>query len=242
MARKSRGTPHAFVLQWRKMLKWLPVVMVCVVLLLPPPALKALAEERERKKKDLLLDVAVVGAAVSVYVLVIPDTRRRIFREASLNKVWRNFKYPLRSAREGGRQDHNGFWFNYVGHPLSYMALGLFLKERGYNNLETLAFTQAVNVTWEYVIEGSMWLPSSKDLISDLGGSLAAIFILAPLSASGERRIAAGDRRWGNYLLCWLNPFKKINALVFGCRRKVLVLHALPRGGGATIGLSWIGP
>ena len=230
------------MLQWRQMMKRVSVVLVCLVLLLPPQALRGTAEKREQGKKDLLLDVAVVGAAVCAYVLVIPDTRRRIFREASLKRVWQNFKDPWRSAREGGRRDHNGFWINYVGHPLSYMALGLFLKERGYNNLETLAFTQAVNVTWEYVIEGSMWLPSSKDLVSDLGGSLAAIYILAPLSDSGERRIAAGDRRWGNYLLCWLNPFKKINGLVFGCRRNALALHALPRRGGAIVGLSWIGP
>ncbi len=224
------------------MRKWLPLALVCVVLLLPPLALKVPATEGERAKKDLLLDAAVVGAAVCAYVLVIPDTRRRIFREASLEKVWQNFRYPFYSAREGGRKDHNGFWVNYVGHPLSFMALGLFLKERGYNNLETLAFTQAVNVIWEYVIEGSMWQPSSKDLVSDLGGSLAAVYVMAPLSAIGERRIAAGDRRWGNYLLCWLNPFKKINGLVFGCRRNALALHALPRRGGAIVGLSWVGP
>jgi len=234
--------PHAFVLQWLLMRKWLPLALVCVVLLLPGLALKVPAAEGERAKKDLLLDAAVVGAAVCAYVLVIPDTRQRIFREASLAKVWQNFRYPFYSAREGGRKDHNGFWVNYVGHPLSYMALGLFLKERGYSNLETLVFTQAVNIIWEYVIEGSMWQPSSKDLVSDLGGSLAAIYVMAPLSNIGEKRIAAGDRRWGNYLLCWLNPFKKINGLVFGCRRNTLALHALPRRGGATVGLSWVGP
>ena len=224
------------------MRKWLSLALVCAVLLLPPLAPQVSAAEDEEQKQDLLLDAAVVGAAVCAYVLVIPDTRRRIFREASLDKVWQNFRYPFYSAREGGRKDHNGFWVNYVGHPLSYMALGLFLKERGYTNLETLAFTQAVNIIWEYVIEGSMWQPSSKDLVSDLGGSLAAVYVMAPLADIGEKRIAAGDRRWGNYLLCWLNPFKKINRLVFGCRRNALALHALPRRGGATVGLSWIGP
>jgi len=224
------------------MRKWLSLAMVCAALLLPPLSRQVTAAERQREKQDLLLDAAVVGAAVCAYVLVIPDTRRRIFREASLEKVWQNFRYPFYSAREGGRKDHNGFWVNYVGHPLSFMALGLFLKERGYNNLETLVFTQTVNIIWEYVIEGSMWQPSSKDLISDLGGALAAIYVMAPLSDIGEKRIAAGDRRWGNYLLCWLNPFKKINGLVFGCQRNALALHALPRRGGATVGLTWIGP
>jgi hypothetical protein len=216
------------------MMKRLSVVMVCAALLLPAQAGK--------KKKRLLLDAAVIGAAVGAYVLVIPDTRRRIFREASIAKVCENFRYPFWSALEGGRRDHNGFWINYVGHPLSFMALGLFLKERGYSDLETLAVTQAVNVTWEYVIEGSMWLPSSKDLLSDLLGSLAGVWVLAPLSDLGERKLAAGDRRWGNRLLCWLNPFKKINCLIFRGQRHALALHAFTRRGGAVVGLAWVGP
>jgi len=195
----------------------------------------------ETSEKNLTRDAAIVAAATCVYVMVIPDTRRRIFREASIAKVWNNFKYPFWSAREGGRRDHNGFWINYVGHPLSFMVLGLYLQERGYSNLETLAFTQTVNVLWEYVIEGSMWLPSSKDLLSDLGGSLAAVYIAAPLSDLGERKIAAGDRRWGNYLLYWLNPFKKINRLIFGPTGNSPALYIFPRRGGVTLGLSWAG-
>jgi hypothetical protein len=248
---KVKGSRRRFVLESGTMLKRLTLVLLCAAFLLPalaPVAGKAgddagsCRQGNERKKKDLLLDAAVVGAAVCAYVLVIPDTRRRIFREAQIGKVWQNFRRPFWSAREGGRRDHNGFWINYVGHPLSFMALGLFLKERGYSDLETMAFTQAVSVGWEYVIEGSMWLPSSKDLATDLAGSLVAVFVLAPLSDLGERRIAADDRRWGNRLLCWLNPFKKINPLVFGGRNKALSLHAFPRRGGAVIGLAWVGP
>lgn len=194
----------------------------------------------EHKKKNLWQDVAVVSAATCIYVLVLPDTRQRIFHEASIRRVWENFKYPVWSAREGGMRDHNSFWINYVGHPLSYMALGLYLKDRGYNNLETLAFTQTVNVVWEYVIEGSMWLPSLKDLFSDLCGSLTAVYLMAPLSELGERRIAAGDRRWGNYLLYYLNPFKKINRLLFGPRKNSPTLHFFPSRGGVVIGLSWL--
>jgi hypothetical protein len=230
---KGSGS-KSFVLQSSQMLKRLSVILVCSALLLPA--------QSGKKKKHLLLDAVVIGAAVGASVLVIPDTRRRIFREASIARVCENFRYPFWSALEGGRRDHNGFWINYVGHPLSFMALGLFLKERGYDDLEALAITQAVNVTWEYVIEGSLWLPSSKDLVSDLLGSLAAIWVLAPLSDFGERKLAAGDRRWGNRLLCWLNPFKKINCLVFGGRRKAVALHAFPRRGGAIVGLAWVGP
>ena len=203
------------------------------------PAL-LLGAETGQKKKNLLLDAAVVSAVTCAYVLVLPDTRQRIFREASIRKVWENFKYPVWSAREGGKRDHNGFWINYVGHPLSYLALGLYLQERGYSNLETLAFTQAVNVIWEYVIEGSMWLPSSKDLFSDLCGSLAAVFIIAPLSDLGEKKIAAGDRRWGNYLLFYLNPFKKINRLLFGRRQNSCGIYLLPAPEGFVFGWSWV--
>jgi len=220
--------------------KRLSLVILCSALLLPLHSLDGPGAGVGKKDKNLLQDAALIAAATCAYVLVIPDTRRRIFREAAIGKVWNNFRYPIWSAREGGRRDHNGFWINYVGHPLSFMALGLYLRERGYNNLETLAFTQAVNVLWEYVIEGSMWLPSSKDLLSDLGGSLAAVYVAAPLSDLGERKIAAGDRRWGNYLLCWLNPFKKINRLIFGGAENSPALHILPRRGGVTVGLSWI--
>jgi hypothetical protein len=209
------------------------VFMLAASLLLPAQA--------EKKKNNLLLDAAVVAAAVSVYVLVIPDTRRRIFQEASIEKVWENFRYPFWSAREGGRRDHNGFWVNYVGHPVSFMALGLYLKDRGYSNLETLAFTQAVNITWEYVIEGSMWLPSSKDLISDLCGSLAAVFVMAPLSDLGEKKIACGDRRWGNYFLYYLNPFKKINRLIFGRHQSTSGIYLQPMPGGFIFRLHWQG-
>jgi hypothetical protein len=119
------------------------------------------------------------------------------------------------------------------------MALGLYLQERGYSNLETMAFTQAVNVIWEYVIEGSLWLPSSKDLISDLCGSLAAAYVMAPHSDLGERNLSAGDRRWGNYLLYYLNPFKKINRLIFGRRHCASGVYLLPMPRGFVIGLRW---
>ena len=223
------------------MVKRLPLVLVCAALLLPSASLKVRAEGAEKKKKDLRTDTAVVAAAVCAYVLVIPDTRRRIFREASIQKVWKNFRYPFWSAREGGRRDHNGFWINGVGHPLSYMALGLYLKERGYNNLETMAFTQTVNVAWEYIIEGSMWLPSSKDLFADLCGSLAAVYVMAPLSDLGERKLWSGDRRWGNYLLYYLNPFKEINRLLFPRRRGSAGLYLLPARRGFVIGWRWAG-
>lgn len=197
--------------------------------------------QAEKKKIHLLQDVAIVSAVTCAYVLVLPDTRERIFREASISKVWENFKDPVNSAIEGGKMDHNSFWINYVGHPVSFACLGLYLKERGYSNGGALLFTQTLNIVWEYVLEGSMWKPSGKDVITDLCGSLAAIFVLAPLSDSGEKRIAAGDRRWGNYLLYFLNPFKKINRLVFGRGSHSAGIYILPLQRGFRAGLHWQG-
>jgi hypothetical protein len=214
------------------MLKKLPVFLLVLVLILPLRA--------EKKKIRLLQDAAIVSAVTCVYVLVLSDTRRRIFREASIEKVWQNFKDPINSAIQGGKQDHNSFWINYVAHPVSFAGLGLYLKERGYSNGGALLFSQTLNIVWEYVIEGSMWLPSGKDLITDLCGSLTAIYVLAPLSDRGEKKIAAGDRRWGNYLLYYLNPFKKINRLIFGRQQHSAGLYVLPARSGFIVGLQWL--
>lgn len=211
----------------------------CSLLLLAATFIQPVRAAGDREKPRLWQDVAIVSAATCVYVLVLPDTRRRIFHEATLSRVWQNFKDPIGSAIEGGKSDHNSFWINYVGHPLSFAGLGLYLKERGYSNGGALLFSQAVNIVWEYVIEGSMWLPSGKDLLTDLCGSLAAIYVLAPLSDSGEKKIAAGDRRWGNYLLYYLNPFKKINRWIFGRRTKAAGFYVFPAPGGFVAGLHW---
>jgi len=213
------------------MLKKLSVFLLVLALILPIRA--------EKKKINLLQDVAIVSAVTCVYVLVLSDTRRRIFHEASIKKVWQNFKDPINSAIQGGKMDHNSFLINYVAHPVSYAGLGLYLKERGYSNGGALLFSQILNIVWEYVIEGSMWLPSGKDLINDLCGSLAAIYVLAPLSDCGEKKIASGDRRWGNYLLYYLNPFKKINRLIFGRQQRSAGLYVFPARGGFVAGLHW---
>ena len=213
------------------MLKRLPAFLLVLSLVLPVRA--------EKKKINLLQDAAIVSAVTCVYVLILPSTRRRIFHEASIEKVWQNFKDPINSAIQGGKMDHNSFWINYVAHPVSFAGLGLYLKERGYSNGGALFFTQALNVVGEYMIEGSLWLPSGKDLITDLCGSLAAVYVLAPLSDYGEKRIAAGDRRWGNCLFYYLNPFKKINRLIFGRQLRSAGLYILPARGGFVAGLHW---
>jgi hypothetical protein len=213
------------------MLKKLLAFFLASVLILPLWA--------EKKKINLLQDAAIVSAVTCIYILVLPSTRQRIFHEASIEKVWRNLKDPIHSAIQGGKNDHNSFWINYVGHPASFAGLGLYLKERGYSSGGALLFSQTLNFFWEYVIEGSMWLPSGKDLITDLCGSLAAIYILAPLSDNGEKKINSGDRRWGNYFLYYLNPFKKINHLIFGRQQHSAGVYILPAQRGFVAGLHW---
>jgi hypothetical protein len=210
-----------------------------LLLFLAAALIQPLRAENRKEKINLWQDMAIVSAATCVYVLVLPDTRRRIFHEASLARVWQNLRDPINSAIQGGKNDHNSFWINYIGHPLSFAGLGLYLKERGYSSGGALLFSQAVNIVWEYVIEGSMWLPSGKDLLTDLCGSLAAIYVLDPLSDSGENKIASGDRRWGNYFLYYLNPFKKINRWIFGRRRNTVGFYIFPAHGGFVAGLNW---
>jgi hypothetical protein len=187
-----------------------------------------LTGETEKKKKNFWLDTTLTCGVTAAFVAVNDDIRAVIFRKWSLDMVGDNFRDPLRRAGEGGERDHNGFLINYVSHPLSYACLALFLKDRGYSNVQTLLFTQVHNIVWEYIIEGGLWLPSSKDLLSDLAGALAGIFLLDPLSDLGECRIASERHCWSDHLLYWLNPFKKINTWIFGRQRQRLALALFP--------------
>jgi len=212
--------------------KWL-------VLLLAVRMLTAGDGESAKPKKNLLLDAGIVCGVTFSYCVIIPSIRNNLFRRYSFNMVWENFRDPIDRAIEGGHRDDNSFWVNYVGHPLSFVSLGLFLKARGHGDIATLAFTQMHNVVWEYVIEGGLWLPSGKDLVTDCVSSLAAIFVLNPLSDLGEKRLGQGRRRWGNRLLYWLNPFKEINKLIFGRHRKQVALGLYPLRRGVGLSLIW---
>jgi len=194
-------------------------------------------EADETKAGKPWLDIALVGSVNFIYMMALSPVRENLLDDYSWSRVAENFRHPWKRAVEGGREDHNSFWINYVGHPLSFCSLGLYLKARGYSNTGALVFTQTQNIFWEYVIEGGLWKPSGKDLVSDLLGSLAGIYLLHPLSDLGERKLKQGDRRWGNHLLVWLNPFKKINRWLFGRRQKQLGLVVSPLAGGFTVSL-----
>jgi hypothetical protein len=216
---------------------FLRILLTTILLLIPVLTAGERISERPEKSpgSHLAIDLALMAGANVAAILVIPAVRKGLFSNYSLTRVWDNFKDPIHSMVEGGRQDHNSFWINYVGHPACFAGLGLYLKARGYSNGSAVLITQLQNVAWEYIIEGGLWQPSSKDLAMDLLGAMSAIYILHPLSDLGERRLAAGDHRFGSHLLYWLNPFKEINKIIFGHHRNCGSLTILPNRGGLTL-------
>jgi hypothetical protein len=189
------------------------------------------------KKKNLWIDIALTGGVTFAYVLIIEDLRKKIFTHYSLCQVVDNFKDPINRAIEGGKTDSSHFLTNYVGHPLSFAGLALYLKARGYSNLESILFTQTHSIIWEYVIEGGVWYPSGKDLITDFIGAMAGIYLLHPLSDLGEKKRKSGKRTWFYDLLYFLNPFKEINTLLFGKNSHATTLFIAPCANGLSLSL-----
>lgn len=189
----------------------------------------------QKPKKNLLTDIALTYGITSVYVLIIKDLRENIFTKYSLGQVMENFKDPINRAIKGGKYDTSTFLTNYVGHPLSFAGLALYLKDRGYNNFESILFTQLHSIMWEYVIEGGIWYPSGKDLISDLIGALAGIYLLHPLSNRGEKKLKMGNKSFFYYFLYYLNPFKEINKLLFSKNNPSKLICVTPKIGGFSL-------
>lgn len=126
----------------------------------------------------LATDLGLIGGVTVAAALVNPDVRSGILSEGSLDHVLENFLDPIGRAVEGGREDRDHFVHNWVVHPLAWGGMGYYLRERGYSRLDAFLFTQAHSVLWEYVIEGSYKKPSGKDLLLNLAGGAAAVFLL----------------------------------------------------------------
>ncbi len=139
----------------------------------PPPA---------SPTPNLRKDILVLGGATLFFSAVHSSVRQGILERGSAGAILQNFRNPVRRAVEGAREDVDPFLTNYVAHPISWALVGLFLKDRGYSNLGTLLLAQGHSIVWEYVIEGSYQKPSGKDLISNLAGTSAAVFLLHPLA------------------------------------------------------------
>lgn len=140
-------------------------------------------EELRLPRPTLIADVAVVGGATVLVTLLNPDVRRGVFARGSVDTVLENFRHPWRRAVLGARADGDGFFTNYVSHPVAWGMLGVYLRKRGYSRGGALLFSQVHSVAWEYVIEGSFQPPSGKDLVTNFVSSSVAIYVLYGLMA-----------------------------------------------------------
>jgi len=156
-------------------------------------------------------DIAVAGSATVAIAFLKPDLRRALLRDARLSNVAENFAHPIRQVRLGTRRDDDSFWVNGVAHPGLFALEALYLKRRRYGDGKAFLFTQVHSVVWEFVVEGSAFEPSGKDLVADAAGAATALWVLRPVAARAERRIADGRGRWWDGILRWLDPVARVS-------------------------------
>lgn len=132
------------------------------------------------------LDALLLGGGTVAYALAAPWIRPHFLDHFSLDRVRRNLSDPVR--RLGVTEDDDGFFHNYVSHPVVWGGLGIVLRERGYGPWGALAMTQAHSVWWEYIVEGAWKPPSRVDMITNLASPVVTIFALHPL----------GEALWGD--------------------------------------------
>jgi hypothetical protein len=140
-----------------------------------------LAKDAAPSPPSVLRDAALATAATAAVAFGKPDIRRAILRDGRLDNVVDNFAHPIARVREGTRRDVDRFWINYVAHPLSFAAEGVYLRQRGYSRRDAFVFTQVHSVAWEFMVEGCAFPPSGKDLVNDALGAAAGIWIFDPL-------------------------------------------------------------
>lgn len=204
------------------------LVVALSVVAHPPQAGGPAAAPRDSVPRDtvapvpnLRKDIFVVYGVTMLFSAVQPSVRQGIVQRGSIGEIGKNFGSPFRRAIEGAREDVDPFLTNYVAHPVSWALVGLYLKDRGYSNVGAVVFSQLHSVAWEYVIEGSYQKPSGKDLISNLAGASAAVFVLHPLA----------DR------VAFLNPLRPITSRLNSDRVATRVAPE-PLLGGVRIGMT----
>lgn len=159
----------------------------------------------------LLTDIFVVGGVTASHSLAYGPVRRPLFGEASVGRVLHNLVDPLRRARQGWAEDDDPFSTNFIAHPVSWGAMGLYLKERGYSNGSALLFTQIHSLAWEYVIEGLYQKPSGLDLLTNFASASTAIFVFhAVAERAGEREAKGIHHR----ALAALNPLRPLRGVL----------------------------
>lgn len=130
-------------------------------------------------------DLTRIYGATLLFSAVHPDVRGPFFREGSLARVGGHVRRPIRSAVEGWREDDDPVFTNYVAHPLSWGAIGYYLRSRGHSRTASLLLSQGHSLFWEYVLEGTYQKPSGKDLVTNLASAWLGI-VLAGWAQAGE--------------------------------------------------------
>lgn len=134
---------------------------------------------------SLASDIARIGAATMAFSLIHADVRGPLFREGSLSAVGRNLVDPIRSAVEGSRADEDPFTTNYVAHPVSWGAIGYYLRRQGHSRGTAFLVSQGHSLVWEYVLEGAYQRPSGRDLITNLVSSYVGILLAGGPAVGG---------------------------------------------------------
>jgi hypothetical protein len=154
----------------------------------------------------LLVDVGVAVAGSLAVAALKPDIREALVRDASLSNVLRNFTHSVHQVRVGTRRDTDPFWVNNVAHPGLFALEALYLKRRGHGDGGAFLFTQVHSVVWEFVVEGSAFEPSGKDLIANAAGAAAGLWLLRPVAEDATKRVEEGRGRAWDHALRWLDP------------------------------------
>lgn len=179
----------------------------------------------------LLVDVGVAATGSLAVAALKPDIREAIVRDARFSNVVRNFAHPVREVRLGTHRDTDPFWVNNVAHPGLFALEALYLKRRGYGDGGAFLFTQVHSVVWEFVIEGSAFEPSGKDLIANAAGAAAGLWLLRPVAEGAANRVAEGRGRPWDHALRWLDPVAAL------CGRPAPPVAMRPLLGRSTLGL-----
>lgn len=133
-----------------------------------------------RSMPPVATDALLLGGGTVAYALAAPWIRPHFLEHFSLARVQRNLTDPV--GRLGVTKDDDGFFHNYVSHPVVWGGLGLVLRNRGYGRWGALAMTQAHSVWWEYVVEGAWKPPSKVDVLTNFVSPVVTIFALHPLA------------------------------------------------------------
>lgn len=143
------------------------------------------ATETVEPRPSVMADIGRVGGATLAFSLIHADVRRPFFREGSITTVGQNLRHPIRSAVEGGREDTDPFFTNYIAHPVSWGTIGYYMRRRGHSHRTAFLVSQGHSLFWEYVLEGAYQKPSGRDLVTNLVSSYLGILLATEPAAGG---------------------------------------------------------